>query len=118
NTFLLGERLGGSNVYRGRQIDSALTASLGPSQGGAWGGFFNGAHWISGSLFDGSLGSEGGPCAINCTNAREYGYYAFHPGGAQFLLADGGVRFISANIEGYTFAGLITAQGGEVPGQY
>jgi len=118
NTFLLGERLGGSNVYRGRQVDPALTAAMGPAQGGAWGGFLNGEHWMSGSLFDGSLGSDGGPCAINCTNARSVGYYAFHPGGAQFLLADGGVRFISSNVDGYTFAGLITAQGGEVPGQY
>ena len=117
-TFLLGERLGGTNVYRGRSIDAALSTAAGGAQGGGWGGFLNGEHWLQGSLYDGSWGSDGGPCAINCSNGRGVGYYAFHPGGAQFLMADGSVRFIPETIAGYTFAGLITLQGGEIAGEY
>ena len=117
-TFLVGERLGGSNVYAGRKIDATMTTAAGPTQGGGWGGFLNGEHWITGSLYDGSFGADGGPCAINCSNGRSVGFYAFHPGGAQFLMADGSVRFIPETIAGYTFAGLITLQGGEIPGEY
>ncbi|MEW4453692.1 DUF1559 domain-containing protein [Bremerella sp. JC817] len=114
NTFLLGERLGGSNVYRKRAIDPTLTAALGSTQGGAWGDVLVGEHWNKGSLYDGTLGSNGGPCAINCTNARTYGYYSFHPGGAEFLMCDGSVRFVSSNIAAYAFAAQITRSKGEV----
>ena len=117
-TFLIGERLGGSNVYAGRKIDATLTTAAGPTQGGGWGGFLNGEHWIMGSLYDGTFGSDGGPCPINCSNGRSVGYYSFHPGGAQFLMADGSVKFIPETIAAYTLAGLITRQGGEIVGEY
>lgn len=116
NTFLVGERVGGSNVYRGLQVDPTLTASFGPANGGGWGDFLNGEHWIEGSLYDGTPG--GGPCPINCTNLRSAGYLSFHVGGAQFLMGDGAVRFISENIAALTFAGLITRGGGEIIGEF
>ena len=116
NTILLGERVGGNQVYRGKQVDQALTSSFGPSQGGAWGDFLLGEHWPEGSLTDGSPG--GGPCIINCTNMRSTGFMSFHPGGAQFLMTDGSARFISQNVASSTFAGLITRAKGEVVGDY
>jgi len=39
--------------------------------------------------------------------------YAFHPGGANVVLGDGAVRFVSENILLTTFAPLITRAGGE-----
>jgi prepilin-type N-terminal cleavage/methylation domain-containing protein/prepilin-type processing-associated H-X9-DG protein len=45
-------------------------------------------------------------------------FYSFHPGGAQFLLGDGSVRFISSFVDGPTYQHLSTIAGGEVTGQY
>lgn len=44
--------------------------------------------------------------------------YSFHVGGAHFLLGDGAVRFISANVSFTTFVSLATAAGGENIGDY
>ena len=82
-----------------------------------------------------------GPVALNATNGRDIGTndptygaasypyavapyafgvngtsapYAFHTGGAHFLLGDGSVRFIAANISFDTFIALVTPSGGEV----
>lgn len=116
NTILLGERVGGTNIYSGTTINSALTSAYGPTNGGAWGDLLNGEHWYSGSLRDGT--GTGGPCAINCSNARSVGFLSFHVGGAHFLLGDGAVRFISANIDAYALAGLTTRAGGEILGEF
>lgn len=44
--------------------------------------------------------------------------FSFHTGGAQFLLADGSVRFISENIDMNTYSALFSMNGGEVIGEY
>ncbi|WP_165219441.1 DUF1559 domain-containing protein [Aquisphaera insulae] len=83
---------------------------------------------IDGSSDDGSV--IPGRCPLNCTNGDDIGgqtfpypYYgsegtseafAFHPGGANFLLGDGSVRFIKQSIAIQTFAQLITRSAGEV----
>ena len=41
-----------------------------------------------------------------------------HTGGAQFVLGDGSVRFISENIDGGLYQSLATIQGGEVVGEF
>ncbi|UUO06472.1 DUF1559 domain-containing protein [Blastopirellula sp. J2-11] len=116
NTFLLGERLGGRQVYKLRKVDSTLTSTYGDTQGGGWADFLTGDNWPQGSLYDGSLGTNGGACIINCSNGRSVGFYAFHPGGANFLMCDGSVQFVPATVAGYTFAALVTYKGEEVPG--
>jgi prepilin-type processing-associated H-X9-DG protein len=40
--------------------------------------------------------------------------YSFHPGGANFVFADGTVHFLSAGINIRILAALITRAGGEV----
>ncbi|WP_237228423.1 DUF1559 domain-containing protein [Rubinisphaera sp. JC750] len=45
-------------------------------------------------------------------------YRSYHDGGAQFLLGDGSVRFISENIDRTTFNELATRAGGEVVGEF
>ncbi len=118
NTIVIGERVGGSNIYTKKQVNPTLTALAGVAQGGGWGDFLNGEQWYSGSLYDGTPGADGGPCAINCTNMRSAGFMSFHDGGAQFILGDGSVRFLSANIDGHTFASLSTKRGGEIVGEF
>ena len=41
-----------------------------------------------------------------------------HAGGALFVMGDGAVRFISANIDLGLYQGLFTLRGGEVPGEF
>jgi prepilin-type N-terminal cleavage/methylation domain-containing protein len=57
-----------------------------------------------------------GPAFINVNNSSEI--YSFHVGGANFVLGDGSVRFISENISTVTFIALTTRTGGEVVGEF
>jgi prepilin-type N-terminal cleavage/methylation domain-containing protein/prepilin-type processing-associated H-X9-DG protein len=59
----------------------------------------------------------------NTGDPAAWGYYAqgfgsFHPGGAQFALADGSVRFISETIDIITFCALGTKSKREVVGDF
>ncbi len=58
----------------------------------------------------------GGRTMINGTNVSEV--YSFHTGGAQVVMADGSVRFISENVDWVTFGGLCTRAGGETLGEF
>jgi prepilin-type processing-associated H-X9-DG protein len=77
---------------------------------GGWAAWAGCQIQVQGSNADGTI--KYGPCAINCTNDREI--YAFHPGGANVLFADGSVRFLNANIGIQILARLCTRAGGEV----
>jgi prepilin-type processing-associated H-X9-DG protein len=73
--------------------------------------------WAEGNLFVARGYDQGGVvnkgrCAINCSN--NYAVYAFHPGGANVMMADGSSRFLKESIGIETFAALLTRQGGEV----
>ncbi len=113
NTILIGERLGGDTIYVGRQPRTQSPYDqLGPLNGGGWADLLNGEHWLSGSVRNETVPAEG-PCAINCTNRRGANFYSFHPGGAQFLLGDGSVTFISETVDPFRFASMITRAKGE-----
>lgn len=58
----------------------------------------------------------GGQCAVNCNN--HYNYYSFHVGGAQVVLGDGTVRFISQNVALNTMKQLILIDDGTVIGEF
>lgn len=95
----------------------------------------NGGGWcrpasdisIDGSSGDGS--TDVGTCALNCTNGAEMGTsfphpyyvsvgtgepYSFHPGGANFCMGDGSVRWINDTIDIRDFARLVTRNGAEL----
>jgi prepilin-type N-terminal cleavage/methylation domain-containing protein len=117
NTAMIGERVGGGEIYiKGGRMAPAGTPwdIFRVSNGGGWGDILNGEHWYSGSLMDGTPGPDGGPCAINCNNVRSQGFYAFHPGGAQFVIADGSVRFVSETVNAFVLASMTTRRRGEV----
>jgi prepilin-type N-terminal cleavage/methylation domain-containing protein len=115
HTIMIGERFGGSDIYFGRQrVDPEILGGLDGVNGGGWADFFNGEHWLRGSLYDGYPGPDGGPCGINCSNLRGDGFYSWHTSGAFFLLCDGSVRFINDTVKQHTFASMITREKGEV----
>jgi prepilin-type processing-associated H-X9-DG protein len=116
NTFLIGERTGGVTMYYKKQPAPGLPAIIGQTNGGSWADALVFEHWLQGALYDGS--GNGGPCAINCTNIRGNGFHSFHDGGCHFLMADGSVRFVSANLSAQIMAGLITRKKGEVLGEF
>jgi hypothetical protein len=115
NTFLLGERTGGSAIYTRRLLlDHPLAIQLGRANGGGWGDALNGEHWLAGTLFTGiPVPPQEGPCGINCTNLRGYGFHSLHPAGAQFLMADASVQFIMATAAPFYVASKITREKGE-----
>jgi prepilin-type N-terminal cleavage/methylation domain-containing protein/prepilin-type processing-associated H-X9-DG protein len=45
-------------------------------------------------------------------------FYSFHPGGANFLLGDGSVRFIRGSVNPATYQALSTVGGGEILGDF
>ena len=121
NTILVEESASRNDLYRKRTkvaISDPEAAAQAMSGSGAWADIFKGDTWIDGRLYDGSNTGSGGPCAVNCSNARTAGLYAWHDGGAHILLCDGSVRFASENIAALTLASLITMQRGEIPGEF
>jgi prepilin-type processing-associated H-X9-DG protein len=96
----------------------------------------NGGGWCrpaSDMSIDGSSGdgtTDVGPCAINCTNGHDVGGspvphpyyvsigtsepYSFHPGGANFCMGDGSVRWLNDSIDIREFARLVTRNGAEL----
>jgi prepilin-type N-terminal cleavage/methylation domain-containing protein/prepilin-type processing-associated H-X9-DG protein len=114
NTFLMGERTGGITIYSGTR-SITVPAQVGQTNGGGWGDPLIGEHWLAGSIRGATAFpiAEGG-CPINCTNLRGQGFHGFHPGGAQFVMADGSVQFNAETVDAYTFASRITRTKGEV----
>jgi prepilin-type N-terminal cleavage/methylation domain-containing protein/prepilin-type processing-associated H-X9-DG protein len=107
NTILLAEDAGRPNLYqKGRDI--------GTNTADGWGWADPDGVGISLDGVQANLVTTGGTCFINCTNDSEV--YAFHSGGTNVLMADGSVRFIRESVPAATFAYLVTARGGEVPG--
>jgi prepilin-type N-terminal cleavage/methylation domain-containing protein/prepilin-type processing-associated H-X9-DG protein len=102
-TILMAECAGRPQRWQGRRMVPNSWLGGGPwaSRNLLWG---RGATWDGTAFF--------GPCAVNCTNDREV--YSFHPGGANVVLADGSVRFLSATLDIRVFAKLVTRDGGEV----
>ncbi len=121
NTILIAEQASRNELYRKRALipisdpEAAAQALMGS---GAWADLFKGDTWVNGRLYDGTPGADGGPCAVNCSNARTAGLYSWHTGGAQVALCDGSVRFISENIAAWNLFSLITRAGGEVLGEF
>jgi prepilin-type processing-associated H-X9-DG protein/prepilin-type N-terminal cleavage/methylation domain-containing protein len=103
NTLLVAEDAGRPQLWRaGRDVPGPF------SRGGPWASSANPVA-IAGASADGTVIT--GPCAMNCTNDRQP--YGFHPGGANFLFADGSVHFVRDGVSIRVLAALATKAGGE-----
>jgi prepilin-type processing-associated H-X9-DG protein len=72
-------------------VEACLTCAIPPNNRAAAGGDFAPSDWIN-----------------------RHGFKSRHPGGVQFALADGSVRFIPENIPLGLYRSLATVAGGEV----
>ncbi len=107
---MIGELAARNTLYRGRSavpVSDPEAAAHAVASGGAWADPLNGENWIEGRRYDGTSRGNGGPCAINCSNAKG-NLYSFHTGGAQVLLCDGSVLFISETLGATVLASLDT----------
>ncbi len=124
NTILVGEnaapgaKMWAMGTARGAFCD---TCGANMAMGPAW----NDWQWSTGTDLrgrtPGSVHHWGptdtqGNCAINCVNYDNY--YSFHTGGAQILLVDGSVRFVSQNVDLETLVRLVHANDGQVVGEF
>ena len=114
NTVVIVECAARPTVYRQRKTISTLRND----QGYGWIDSES-AFSLDGASVDGKsqgMGPVVTPRAINATNENEP--YSFHPGGANFLFADGHVAFISEQIRLEVAAALSTRAAGEAPGNW
>jgi prepilin-type N-terminal cleavage/methylation domain-containing protein/prepilin-type processing-associated H-X9-DG protein len=141
NTTMLGEIAGRNALYyKGNKVQTVADQSS-PNEGtwqsvwggGAWIDPWNGQTEFLGTNLDGSFSyPAAGTCVINCSNARSTfangattdpennaaGLYSFHTGGAHVLMCDGTVRFLSENLSRTVFCNLVSANNGDVVGQF
>jgi prepilin-type N-terminal cleavage/methylation domain-containing protein/prepilin-type processing-associated H-X9-DG protein len=108
NTVMVVESGGRPGVYRGR----SLRENLNNDQGICWADS-EGPFSFDGTKSDGTVeGGLGSTVVMNRRNDNEP--YSFHPGGSNFLFADGHVSFLSESIDYRTALGLFTRSGGEI----
>ncbi|MFM7976273.1 MAG: DUF1559 domain-containing protein [Pirellula sp.] len=125
NTLVIGEGAGRPSMYvSGKKVANPRTGNIAlgtnvTADGWGWADI-NGGFSVDGSRADGqqnSTTSSGattivGNCFMNCTNDSEF--YAFHGSGAHFVVGDGSVQFLSANIAGPSFVALCTRDRGDI----
>ena len=107
NTIILSEDAGRPDRHQAGR----LITPNGQTDGG-WADHDN-EYIVHGFTTDGV--TSPGPCHTNCTNNNEN--YAFHTGGANHVMADGSVRFISASMNIREFVKLITRIGEDLPNE-
>jgi prepilin-type N-terminal cleavage/methylation domain-containing protein len=124
NTLVIGEGAGRPTMYvSGRRVVNPRPGIASGTNvvvdGWGWADI-NGGFSVDGSNAQGlqnSTTSAGattivGNCFMNCTNDSEF--YAFHGSGAHYVVGDGSVQFISANIAGPAFVALCTRDLGDI----
>ncbi|WP_435010691.1 DUF1559 domain-containing protein [Tundrisphaera lichenicola] len=112
-TFLAGERSHDLSyvTWTGRAIGGWLFPT--PSfEGGR--NTFSPDPEESFTMILGPIGVEGFTRTPNHSSAHVEDYRSWHPGGVNFLFADGSVRFIKNTINEATYQALATRSGGEV----
>lgn len=106
NTILVFEQAGRPSQW----CNGRLMPGYNQANGSWWGAWaaFNGAQV---QAYDDSCTQSIGTCAVNCNNGR--GVYAFHPGGAHVLMADGAARLLHSETPPAVLYALATRASGE-----
>ena len=111
NTFMIGESRWETFSQDGNQMDFWYIGSpqIDPCN------CLTGREATEQSEFCGSTGVPFNARAIAATSGyvKELSFTSLHPNGAQFVLADGSVRFVPFNIDGPTYQALGSRDGGE-----
>jgi prepilin-type N-terminal cleavage/methylation domain-containing protein/prepilin-type processing-associated H-X9-DG protein len=107
NTILLAEVAGKNTLWQNGVQNGTLSGFSGGE--GGWADATSSGSSLYGSSADGLV--TPGTCGVNCSN--DYGLYAFHTGGANVLMCDGSVRFVSSGTSIVTLAAMVTRSGGE-----
>ncbi len=105
NTMLVGEKAGRPDLFRRGEPEKPYTSYSDPDLGmdhhqAAWA--------ISTHFWWLTFGHE-----RRVNDANDFGIYGFHRGGANVLLADGSVRFLSESTDPDVLVGLASRDGGE-----
>jgi prepilin-type N-terminal cleavage/methylation domain-containing protein/prepilin-type processing-associated H-X9-DG protein len=120
NTILVAECAGRPSLFQnGRLVPDGSTPKTWSGSASVTRPFPTGGVWAShakGFLIDGAqsngfTNTAPGTCALNCSNDNEI--YAFHPGGAMVLMADGSVRILGESMPLPTLVALASRSGGE-----
>lgn len=117
-TILLVEQAGRPDVWHaGTKREGNGQFGMAANARGTWAGW--------GSIAIGPTGADGGPARGDATDLsvngnNQTGVFAFHAGGAHFLLCDGSVRFAGKNLSPLTLIYLTVRDDGHVlaPGDY
>lgn len=108
NTIMMSEAAGRPQLYRaGHTRDVTVTPSEGSA--GGWADYDTG-YTLHSYTVDGR--KIPGPCFTSCYNGNED--YSFHPGGGNYLMGDGSVRFIKGSANIRIYVRLLTRAGSEV----
>jgi prepilin-type N-terminal cleavage/methylation domain-containing protein/prepilin-type processing-associated H-X9-DG protein len=108
NTIMMSEAAARPHLYRAGGLRDA---SVNPGEGsaGGWADYDTG-YTLHSYTVDGRR--TPGPCFTSCYNGNED--YSFHPGGANYLMGDGSVRFVKGTTNIRIYVRLLTRAGGEV----
>jgi prepilin-type N-terminal cleavage/methylation domain-containing protein/prepilin-type processing-associated H-X9-DG protein len=115
NSIMIGECAGREDVYR-RRIRTSVNFTSSPrvrARGGAWATTDNAYEIGQRKAWDAAFGPIPGVLGVNNSNEWGHCFYSFHPGGANFLYADGSVRFYGETTNLRVLANLVTRAGGE-----
>jgi prepilin-type N-terminal cleavage/methylation domain-containing protein/prepilin-type processing-associated H-X9-DG protein len=115
NSIMIGECAGREDVWR-RRTKTPVNFTSSPkvrARGGAWATTDNAYEIGRRNAWDAAFGPIPGVLAINNSNEWGHCFYSFHPGGANFLYADGSVRFYGETTNLRVLANLVTRAGGE-----
>ncbi|QEL13440.1 DUF1559 domain-containing protein [Limnoglobus roseus] len=121
NTIIVGEDSGREDVYRNGKLAAKVStnpssADCARARGGAWA--TNDNPYEIGQLILWNPGAlttpPPSPMKINGSNEWGYLFYSMHTGGANVVMADGSVRFLSEGTSIRTLGGMATRAGGEV----
>jgi len=121
NTILVVECAGRPNLYQNRKhVPDGTTPKTWSGTASVTRPFPTGGVWashnkgfsIAGAQSDGNTAIRPAMCLINCSNDNEI--YAFHPGGANVLMADGSVTLLSESLSIEQLAALASRNGNEV----
>jgi prepilin-type N-terminal cleavage/methylation domain-containing protein/prepilin-type processing-associated H-X9-DG protein len=110
-TIMVVECSARPTVYRNR----AAVPILANDQGIGWADS-EGPFSFDGASADGSAEGCGVACQAAMNKKNDNEPYSFHAGGANYLFADGHVRFVRESIDLKAFAALLTMKAGEIVG--